>query len=176
MSRIIVPIPKSPHPSGRTGPKVEQDWYQGLVRAAALAREVGDAKILVITAFQAAGEESEASMYLRELKHLAPNARPLWIDRGYETVEQVELLRPFTEARDAPDSEIIVISTFLHYWRVRWLARGMRLRHECVYGTPRFSEVPRDLVLTVLMPVIDLLGLRSAYLRWLKGRREKGTF
>ncbi len=165
-------LAKSPHMNGRIGPKDMQDWRRILERAVALAREVPDAKFLVVTAFQATGEESEACTYIRELAELAPDVPVVWIDKGYETVEQIEAIR--RHALDRPNEAFVIISTFLQYPRVRWLAWGMRVRHSWTLGIPRLSEVPRDVLLIFAMPIIDLCGQRARYLRWLKARRRQG--
>lgn len=174
--KIILPLSKSPHASGRIGNKEMQDWYQGLVLAKSLLnRYQSDSKILVLTALQVKGEKSEQEMYLSTLFKLGIKKDDIIVvNMGIETIEQVEGAITIAQEHNA---ELVIISVFLHYPRVRWLSRGHKeIYHKIVWGIPRPREVVTDLILMFIFPAIDMLGLKMWFLKNLKERRSGGKF
>lgn len=173
---IIVPLTKSPHPTGRWGPVEKQDWYVGLVKATALYRQLRLSKILVISAFQAEGEKSEIELYLWALDELGvPRSSIVTVGKGQETVGQLKIAAEYAQREGA---ELIVVSSYLHYPRVRWLCSHgdtkMKTRHYCTGGIPRPLGAVWDIVLTFVFPLVDCCGLRIWFLGKVLARRAKG--
>lgn len=171
---MILPITKSPHSKGRLGPIKWQDWYRGLIKTQKLASANPQAKILVLSAVHIEGEKTEALIYQLALEQMSfPAKQLIVIEKGYETIEQVEVAKQYANQNKA---ELLVISTFLHYPRVRWLFRGYRARHFIVFGLPRPREILTDIVLNLIFPIIDLIGLRQWFKNQVITRRKKGKF
>ncbi len=174
---IIAIIVKSPFPEGRIGTEEEQDWYQSLVLAAALARRYQSEypRFLIVTAFKRKGSaESEAQTYDRVLDKLAPEFPRTFIQKGFETIEQIDHIRRYG---DAHVEKLFIVSTRFHYRRVRYLARGIRAVHvRSMLGRPRPSEVKIDLLLGILTPLIASRWVRPHYLAWLTRLRQQGEF
>ena len=121
---------------------------------------------------QVAGEDSEADSYLWALHKIGvPSERIRVIRKGYETVEQLTVAR---DIRETEHKELVVISTFLHYPRVRWIARGLQATHHSVVGVPHPAEALTDILLTVLFPLIDMLGGRARFVKLVRRRRMAG--
>lgn len=171
---IILPLPKSAHPSGRVGPIEVQDWYRGLVKATLLLEKYRPAKILVLTAFHAVGEEPEMAIYLSALKRLGVDKNDIIvIEKARETIEQIEISTNYVKENNA---ELVIVSTFLHYLRVRWLCRGLNIEHHIAFGVPRPYEAVTDIILTVIFPIIDLLEKKKWFSEMVGKRRAKGKF
>ena len=157
---------------GRIGPLQMQDWYRGLIKTARLLSRYTDAEVVIISAVQVASEDSEADAYLRVLQHLGvPSDRIRVIRKGYETIEQLTVAR---ELMETERRELVIISTFLHYPRVRWIARGLRATHHAAFGLPRPTEAVTDILLAVLFPLIDLAGGRAWFMHMVQRRRMAG--
>ena len=170
---LICAMSKSPHTGGRVGKKEWQDWYQCLVKATEISQSATDPKFLVVTGFQAEGSSHEVEIYSAILNALAPHVQIIAIRDGRETIKQIDIIR---RVADEQKEELVIISTFLHYLRVRYLARGIKARHVVAFGIPRPREIVNDITLTALMPLVDVLGLRSLFLRCIEGRRAAGKF
>jgi hypothetical protein len=171
MGRLIVPLTKSPH-SGRIGPKEKQEWYQGLVLAQKLY-EQGDL-ILVISDVQVAGEEHEANIYKNALESLGVS----WINthivrQCQETTGQIEEASNIAFRRDL---ELVFISTWTHYLRVRWICfwDKVRAKHVIAWGRPRPKEAVTDFILTFFFPILDICRQRRRFLKWVETRRKSG--
>lgn len=173
---LIVPLSKSPHPQGRIGPIMLQDWFQGLRRAVLIARLLPKTEILVLSNLKVSGQPHEADVYTEALTKLgAINIRV--IRECYETIEQIN--RSFELAVEEK-KDLMFISTFLHYLRVQWLIwrhpKNMRVsvKHCAVFGIPRPREALTDIILAFLFPFIDLFGVRRWFLKVVNQRRLSG--
>jgi hypothetical protein len=156
------------------GPREWQDWYRGLVKSAKLLERYGG-KILVLSNVQVHGERHEADLYEEALKEiLGPlfENNVIVIKEAQETIEQLEKAKRYSEESDM---DLVVVSTFLHYLRVRWLSMGDHLKHHFAFGIPRPKEALTDIILTFLFPVIDGMGWREKFLDKVVKRRESGV-
>ncbi|MGC9602345.1 MAG: ElyC/SanA/YdcF family protein [Minisyncoccia bacterium] len=174
---LIIPLTKSPHFTGRYGPVEWQDWYRGLVKAKTLLElykaQGVPAKILVLSAVQVTSEKSEVEIYTWALKKLGVDDGDIMvINKTQETIEQTEMVAMFIKK----GIQVVIISTWLHYLRVRWLCRGLKAKHYIVWGIPRPREAITDIMLTVLFPPIDLCGGREWFLKKTRERRLAGKF
>lgn len=168
---LILPLTKGPH-SGRIGDEKLQDWWRGLVKAKNLMEKFPSSKILVLSAVHIAGEKAEAKIYLETLHRMGVgDDKIMFLEKAQETMEQVEIAKKIAAWEKM---ELLVVSTFLHYPRVRWLFRGFRVRHYGVFGIPHPREAITDIILIVLFPIIDLLGKREWFRTKIVGRRESG--
>jgi hypothetical protein len=153
-----------------------QDWYQSLKLAKRLfdqeSKLVSKVVVLIISNVHVAYEKHEADIYDHALIELGiPRQNLLVIKHAQETIEQVEVAKAFISNSD----RLLAISTFLHYPRVRYLCRGLNARHFAAFGIPRPKEMVTDIILDLLMPVIDWLGLREQFLTKVIKRRESGV-
>lgn len=163
----VVLLPKSPRPKrGRVGREYWQDWYRGCVKAVALATE-HNAQILVASAFKADGIP-EAEFYQEVLEGIDATDIVV-IKEGLETIGQLD-----AAFKAATGKNLIVVSSILHFPRVRRLCRGKGVQHKVVWGIPRPSEAIADIFLTFLFPIIDLFGWRGRFQRWSIRRRVAG--
>lgn len=169
---VIYPVSKSPYPTGRVGAVEKQDWYRGLVKARELSQRLPNSRILIVSATRILGEKSDVWMYLAGLQSLnVAGDQKVVLDLGHETVGQIEAAVAYASQ---VGGKLVVVSTFLHYPRVRWICRGITAEHHIVFGIPRPREVLTDLALMVLFPVIDILGGRDWFVRKVRARRERG--
>ncbi len=170
---VICPIPKSPGIPGRFGRDECQDWHRSLALAADIASVVENPRFLIISAFKSNEGESDITIYSRVLSELAPDVPIEKIVRGVETIEQTDVLR---ELRASNDEPMVIVSTFLHALRVRYLSRGIDAAHHTAFGLPHPREAITDIILMFAMPIIDACGLREWYLARIEARRIKGVF
>jgi hypothetical protein len=169
---FILPLEKSPHQTGRIGQMESQDWYQGLVRAKNLLEEFPGSKILVVTATQITDEKPAADLYLEALKKFGVKEENIKVVReGLETIGQIEAAQKVARQEQA---KLHVVSTFMHYPRVRWIMRGQGAKHYGVFGIPRPREAVTDIILTFIFPFIDLWGWREKFVKKVTKRREEG--
>jgi hypothetical protein len=169
---LVLPVTKGPHPTGRVGPVERQDWFRGLVKATRLLRTLSPSKILVLSDVHVANEEHEADIYLAALRRLGVDESRLMVVRdARETSGQVEAAKAIARREDM---ELVVVTTALHYLRVRWLFRGFEATHHVVFGIPRPREAVTDLVLTFLFPLLDLAGGRAKFVEKVTERRLGG--
>ncbi|HWB33881.1 MAG TPA: ElyC/SanA/YdcF family protein [Candidatus Paceibacterota bacterium] len=169
---LIVPLTKSPHATGRYGPRAWQDWYRGLLKARNILSASPDSCILVISAVHITGEKSEEELYVKALEELGVKRGKLVVIRkAQETIEQIRIA---VDMGRSLGLQPVFISTWLHYPRVRWLCRGMQARHVVAWGIPRPREAITDVVLAFLFPVIDLAGKREWFLNRVTKRRMMG--
>ncbi len=168
---LILPLTKSPHQTGRIGPREKQDWHRGLVKAKDLQEKTGG-KILVISNVHIAGERHEADLYDMALRELDVSDENIMIVRkAQETIEQIEIAQRIS---DDLEKDLIIISTFLHYLRVRWLCLGQKFDHCIAFGIPRPKEAVTDIILIFIFPFLDLVGLRNWFLEKITKRRVSG--
>jgi hypothetical protein len=173
MKYIIWPVAKNPA-TGRIGPKKFQDWYRGCVKAVKIEKKLlanGDSvKIAVVSAVHIKDKPAEADFIFSALEELG--AKNIHIDlKSYETIGELEAVQEIAIKENA---ELIIISTFGHYLRVRWLARKISAKHFVAFGIPRPKELITDIILTFLFPIIDLLGKRDWFRKKVESRRENG--
>ena len=167
--KYIFPLPKSPWPEGRVGPREQQDWYRAAIKAGRMQASAPDSKILLVSATKVEGTKGDLFYYGELFDRSAPHV--VSIEAGLETVTQ---LGAAEWAAKKAEAKLVVISTWLHYPRVRWLCRGKNFEHHWVFGIPRLKEVKNDVLLIFLFPLIDILGLRAWFLRRVLERREGG--
>ena len=158
----------------RIGPRKEQDWYRGLVKAQQLrdTRYPG-AKFLLVTAVTIDGN-NEGGIYYEAMLELGIDPEDIIrANKAYETIEQLHICRDIAAERG---SKLVLVSTWLHYLRVRWICMndGVRATHYVAFGIPRPREALRDIIATFLFPAIDLLGVRERLLRRVQERRQRG--
>ena len=171
--KLIVPLTKSPH-SGRSESLNEQDWYKGLQKALEIF-EPGD-KILIISDVQIAGEKHEADIYFDTLINLGADASNIeTIRAGEETVGQIHVADREATQRDI---KLVFIVTATHYSRVKWIVWFDNIDAVVIKvgGLPRKSERLTDFILTFLFPIIDILSLRSTFLKKVIEKRSEGKF
>lgn len=171
---FIVPITKSPHKRGRLGPVQLQDWYQGVKKAVTLFRRTPNSTVLVISNVHIQEEEHEADIYKKTLSKFNIHDENLLVVKDcYETIGQIDMIKKIAKEQSY---KLIFISTFLHFPRVWWLARGMNVKHCVAFGLPRPREAITDIILSFLFPIIDVLGGRVWFQEKVVGRREEGKF
>ena len=153
-----------------------QDWYRGCVKAARLQQRLmksGDTcSIVVTTDVHLNGCWHDAQYYARALrKSGAVKYQFTW--NGYETIGELEAAKGFAASQGA---QLIVVTTFAHYLRVAYLMRkaGIRAKHYCAFGLPRWKEMVTDVILTFAFPLIDLCGKREWFVRLVVARRKTG--
>ncbi|OGZ43903.1 MAG: hypothetical protein A3J55_00525 [Candidatus Ryanbacteria bacterium RIFCSPHIGHO2_02_FULL_45_17b] len=173
---LIVPLTKSPHPRGRIGPTRWQDWFRGLRRAVTIAKVIPNAEILILSNVRVANQPHEADLYSEALAEMGVISFRV-IRECYETIEQINYS---IDLAIQERKNLIFVSTFLHYLRVEWLIlthpdrKLVEVKHYSVLGIPRPKEALTDIVLTVLFPLIDLVGGRQWFLRAVNSRRLTG--
>lgn len=173
---IVLPLPKSPHSSGRMGPEIWQDWFRGAARANSFAIRIPGSEVLILSNMTYDGI-SEVAKYIWAFNQIDLKTPLRVIRECTETVGQIEYL--FNYARKE-GKDIIIVSTFLHYLRVQWLiwrnplSRKVRYKHYAAWGIPRPREALTDIVLIFLFPILDLLGFRERFLELVHQRRASG--
>lgn len=171
---IIVPITKSPHTKGRIGPRELQDWYRGLAKTVFLQRKFLESKILIISNVHIEGEEHEADIYNKALQDLGIKREDIIVIKDcYETIGQIDTLKKINREGSY---KLVLVSTWLHFGRVWWLARGMHVTHFIAFGIPRPRESLTDIFLTFLFPIVDILGKREWFRQKVITRRKEGKF
>lgn len=171
---LIVPITKSPHSKGRIGPVKMQDWYRGLAKAVLLQRKFVGSKILILSNVHIRGEEHEADIYTRALYDFGVKEENLLVIKDcYETIGQIDVIKQV--AKEA-NYKLIFVSTWLHFGRVWWLTRGMKIKHYIAFGIPRPRESLTDIILTFMFPIIDILGKKEWFRKKVIIHREQGIF
>lgn len=169
---LIFPVPKSPFPlKGRFGKKEWQDWYRVSLKAVNLKNQLGGA-VLLISNFSVLGCPSEQAFFSEEFKQLGLDEEHLEKHLvGLETIEELEHAVKLARERQV---RLIVISTWLHHLRVRWICRGQGVQHEVVFGLPEIKAAVVDLILTAAYPLFELLGKKEWFISLAKGKRKKG--
>lgn len=178
MSTLILPLSKNADPRGRIGSRELQDWLLLCKKAALLQssyRSVGrDSRILILSAFRAIGSTvSEADYYERALACYGVEKSEIQEAQcTYETIGELEYALHLAEKEHA---RLVIIVTFLHFPRVWWLTCGKnKVDCQIVFGIPRPEEAFTDMVGMILFPIIDLLGFRKTWQRYIRDRRIQG--
>lgn len=146
--------------TGRVGHADHQDWRATCKKAVNLLKQNPNSKIMVASDFKFKGL-AEVNLYEKILRGMGVRKEDIIIiSEGYETISQ--LMVAFKKATEL-QKQLIVISTFLHFPRVWWLTRGKKknVKHKVVFGIPRPKEAVVDVILAILFPIIDLMGLRE---------------
>lgn len=169
---LIVPLTKNPNPKGRIGDECEQDWYRGCFEAVLLEKQNRDSTIVVVSNVTD-NDFSEPDKYAETLQKMGARSITM-VREAFETVRQIEVIERIE--RIVQEEGFIIVSTWTHYLRVRWLCRGKGWRHVVVGGIPRPREIVTDAILTFAYPLIELLGGRDWYLSWVEGRRGQGKW
>lgn len=141
MQGTIVLALSRPHPSGRVGQEVWQDWYRGAVLANSFAVRIPNSELLVLSNMTHDGV-SDGYKYLCVFNQIDLKTPLRIIREGKETVEQIEYLFKYAKKEW---KDIIIVSTFLNYLRVQWLiwrnplSRQVRYKHYAAWGIPRIG-------------------------------------
>ncbi len=169
---FIFPFPKSPHhDGGRIGPVTMQDWYVNLRYAIELHRHYRQSKLLILTAF-AQGGVSEAEIYINTLRHAGIERSDLEVvDEGFETIGQVAAAESIAKEKGRA---LVIVSTLLHFPRIRYYAKSETVVRTDPLGIPRLSEIPRDILMMLGAPLFDISGWRDRFAELVIKRRRNG--
>lgn len=169
----LVPLPKTPY--WRLGPFSWQDYYRQLERTVEVARQLvqsgNEVIIAIISAFQPPAKASEAEIYRRTLYELAPELTLRVYKDESDTVGQIE--RTFNIA-DEMAAKPVFIATWMHYPRVRYLARRRPARHYGAFGIPQPAFLFMDPIFLIFQPIGDFVGLTSFFRKAIIRARERG--
>lgn len=174
LKTIILPLTKSPCERGRVGPRKWQNWYRGCKKAVKLEKKFlargNEVEILILTDFQTKGSPHDADYYTEALREL--NASKLRVI--CEETETVGQIKKANQIAKREGKRLVVISSLAHFPRVWWICRGEKIAHSIVCGIPRPKEFITDIILDVAFPLIDILGQRNRFERFVEKRRESG--
>lgn len=171
MKTIIFIATQGPHCS-RPEPEECFDWKVSCKLAAEVQRARPGSVIYVPSAFGQTGSKTEYDFYKEELeRNGVPDEAVFMERRGYETTEQCELALALAEKENAV---LTVVSTFVHFRRIRYLFRNRDVEHYIAYGTPNRWLQFTHIILTVGFPLIDALGLREWWKQRIIRRRLAG--
>lgn len=170
---LIMPLPKTAWKKGRIGPENLQDWFVAIKMAKDMLEIYKPSKVIVVSGLQVSGQNPEADNMVQALKELGvSNENIVIIKNGVETIGQINLARKYARSNGY---KLVIISSWIHYPRVRWITKKMMgVKNLFAFGIPRPKEVLTDSILTFLFPIIDLLGLRKAFLDATTKRRLSG--
>ncbi len=183
---LVVPLAKSAWPEGRLGYLEDQDWYCALryaIRLYTTAKYDNNLVVRLLTAsgFQHADSslpEIEQYRIVLEKYAFTEGEDYILLREGIDTFTQLDAI--FKYAKENHVKEIHLVSTRLHYLRIRWICwrdgRKNVMHHtpKGFGGIPRLSEIKNDIILTILMPIIDILGKRAKFQAYVASRRAKG--
>jgi hypothetical protein len=170
---LLLPIPKNPY--SRIGPTIWQDYYRQLARTAHVARQLDangrEVVIAVISAFHPDGQRSERWIYADILNRLVQDIGVSVYKEANDTVGQIE--RGLNLA-DTIGATPIFITTWMHYPRVRYLARRRRARYCGAFGIPHPAFFFIDLFCLIAQPIGDFLGISDRFRQVIIREREQG--
>jgi hypothetical protein len=175
MKSVIAILTKSPHPEGRKGLVVLQDWYKECKDAVFLHKNTPNSEIVITSAVHINGAEREEKYYVDVLKQLGEE-NIVVLGKGLETTEQLEVFKKYVEEKKA---KLILIVTWTHFLRVLWMAKRMEIpvyKYKVSLGLPRPKELITDFIMTFVYPIYDLSGEKEVLIHWVKNRREGGKF
>lgn len=171
MKAIVFLPTQGPH-LPRKGPAEAFDWRAQCRVAAALQRGLDGSVIYVPSGFQQAGSPSELEFYGGALREAGVPDEALMLEpRGLDTIEQCDLATALAQSENA---RLVVVSCRVHFRRVRYLLKDHEVEHVIVDGVPSRWLQFTHIVLGVMFPVLDALGLRAQWRRYVNRRREKG--
>jgi hypothetical protein len=170
--RTIIFLPtQGPH-LWRSGPADQSDWRAQCRLAAVLQRGIPHSVVYVPSAFQQAGSPSELELYKEQLRaEQVPPEGMLLDPQGLDTVGQCELALAFAGKEQA---RLIALSCYVHFRRVRYLLKGHPVEHVVACGEPNRGLRLTHLVLGVVFPVLDRIGLRNWWKIRVSRRRLQG--
>ncbi len=170
---LLIPVVKNPY--SRIGPRKKQDWYRQIVRTIEIARELknkgNEVIISILSNFQPKGKLSEIEIYTEIFTKLAPELYVNSYRETNSTMEQVE--RSFELAKEM-GAELIFISAWMQYPRVKYFSRCKKAYHYGVFGIPQPVYAFGDPLSIILDPVLDILGLATFFRKIQIHQREKG--
>jgi hypothetical protein len=127
-------------------------------------------EILIVSDARYEGWRPEPEIYKEALEKLG--AKRIRIDPDcYDTISQ--LLKALQIAKQE-HKHLIVLATWMHYLRAEWILLGEDAELRVSYGIPLLWYAGMDVLLTMLVPLIDMIGLRSRYLAYAKKKRDAG--
>ena len=171
MQTLIFLPTQGPH-LDRPGSVEQFDWRVQCRLAADLQRTTPESIIYVPSAFRQAGTKSEIEFYRGQLlEEGVPEASLRLEPRGLETVEQCELA---LAVANREQSSLAVVVCEVQARRVRHLMKGHEVKFIIARGTPNQWLQFTNLILGVLFPVVDALGLRGWWKQRIAGRRLQG--
>lgn len=127
--------------------------------------------IAILSNFQPKGQLSEIEIYTRLLKKLSPDLDVHTFRETNDTLGQVE---KSLELANQMDAQLAFVSTWMHYPRVRYLARRSKAKHYGAFGIPQPAFALIDPFCLIIQPLIDQLGLSKFFQKIIVSRREKG--
>lgn len=170
---LLIPIPKNPY--YRVGPLAWQDYYRQLVRTVDIAAQLkatgNEVVVGIISAFQPSGRPSEVEIYSRMLHDLEPGLAIRAYSETNDTVGQIE--RSLDLALEIGATPVFV-TTWMHYPRVRYLARGRPALHFGALGVPQPLFMSIDPFCLIFQPIGDALGITDSFRRVIIREREQG--
>jgi hypothetical protein len=174
---LLIPLIRNPY--YRIGSEKWQDYYRQIQKTANIARGLknkgAEAMIVLLSNFQPKGKPSEIQIYQSVFEKLAPELNIVAYRETNSTLEQVE--RSF-ELKKEMGAELIFISTWMHYLRVRYMARGKPAQHYAVFGMPQPAFAIIDPICIVfgiiLEPIADFFGIGKFFREFIIREREKG--
>lgn len=174
METIIGIVSKSPHPQGRIGPLRYQDWYRQCIDVVKLNKEIPNSQLLITSNLQVKGAKREEDYYSEIINSFGREL--ITLNKGVETTEQLQVFKEYMLNRDA----VLIISvTSIHFFRVFWIAKRIKLnvyKYKITFGIPRPKELITDIILSFLYPIIDILGLNDFFINNVVKRRNSGKF
>ena len=127
--------------------------------------------ISILSNFQPKGKLSEIEIYTEIFTKLAPELYVNSYRETNSTMEQVE--RSFELAKEM-GAELIFISAWMQYPRVKYFSRCKKAYHYGVFGIPQPVYAFGDPLSIILDPVLDILGLATFFRKIQIHQREKG--
>ncbi len=179
MKTVILVLTKGPHRT-RFGPEHWWDWKRQCRLAVELYRKYPDAVVLLPSAVHITGHKSEIELYREEFKRDGllestknPDGRNALVLEPVEQETVGQIKRGYQFA-DTLGMRLVVVSTWCHYLRVRYLCRGMGVTHKIAWGIPNPVEAVTDCILAVVFPLLDLFGAGKRFQKWAIKHRESG--
>lgn len=187
MKTLILLLTKGPH-RYRLGPKHLHDWVRSCERALAIREREPGSEIYVASAVHVTGFPSEFELYKAEflrrglrvneekpcfcILHDEQGPAVTLSRTGYETIGQIGLALEMAEIGHA--ERVVIVSTIMHFLRVRYLCRRIKAAHTVAWGIPNLTEACTDPILAALFPVLNLMGLRRQFQEWTVRHRKSG--
>jgi hypothetical protein len=171
MKTILALVTKSPWPQGRIGKINQQDWYQTCVLASLLHKKINNSEVIVSSAAKIKDAKQEEEYYIEAMKGL--NTPLITLRKGYETITQLEIFKEYATERSA---KLILLTTWSHYPRVKWVCLRHNIKCEVKFskGLPRPWELFTDAVIFFPYIIISLIGLEKWFVKKVTKRRQSG--
>lgn len=173
MKYIINVLPKYPLPK-RFCPPGWADWYLQCRKAVQIQRSLiarGHlCELLIVSDAKYEGWRAEPEIYKEVLQELG--AEHIRIDPDcFDTISQ---LKKAVVIAKNEHKHLIVLATWMHFLRAKWLLRGAGAMLRVSWGVPYWRYAVMDILLTFFVPFCDLTGLRPWYLAYAKKKRDAG--